>query len=226
MYSVLTVAQCLSLPWSARIRDSLVNCLTRGHDFITSQQPTDSGTDYLWVEKVTFGSHCLQKVYSLSALHTPYDQKIWSERIMNCFSLPETINEKMRHLFSNLPLFKQSPLISIDLAFLEAVQFSKHLKEERHTIFPRNNMPMTKDEYLEYIPIIWIACNQIGGHAFSSDVVRCMLSLSLCSIIRPTNIWSQWLCTWKNKVFICSWRQLQTNVSLKATLEESVRLNL
>lgn len=98
---------------------------------------------------------------------------------MNCFSLPETINEKMRHLFPILPLFKQSPLISIDLAFLEAVQFSKHLKEERHTIFPRNNMPMTKDEYLEYIPIIWIACNQIGGHALSSDVVRCMLSLSL-----------------------------------------------
>ena len=70
-YSVLEVAQCLSLPWSARIRESLVNCLTRGHDSITSQQPTDSGTDYLWVEKVTFGSHCLQKVYSLSALHTP-----------------------------------------------------------------------------------------------------------------------------------------------------------
>lgn len=178
-YSVLTVAQCLSLPWSARIRDSLVNCLTRGRNFITSEQSKNLGTDYLWVEKVTFGSHCLQKVYSLSALHTPYDQKIWSERTMKCFSLPEAINEKMRHLFSKLPLFRQSPLISIDLAFLEALQFSKYLKEERHTIFPRNNMPMTKDEYLEYIPIIWIACNQIGGHALSSDVVRCMLSLSL-----------------------------------------------
>ncbi len=85
----------------------------------------------------------------------------------------------MRHLFSILPLFKSSPLVSMDLAFLEAKQLAKRLRENRHIVFPRDIMPMTDDKYLEYIPIIWVACNQIGSNALSTDTLWSMLVLSL-----------------------------------------------
>lgn len=85
----------------------------------------------------------------------------------------------MRHLFSILPLFKSSPLVSEDLAFLEADRFSKRFKEERHIAFPRDVMPMTEDKYLEYIPVIWTTCNQKGCHALSTNDLWSMLILSM-----------------------------------------------
>lgn len=178
-YSVLTISRCLSLPWNAELRDSLVETLSRGRNFIISRQQDRLGGDYLWVEKVTFGSPWLRKTYCISALHAPYEQHIWGKSVMELFSLPGTGSKKMRHLFSMLPLFKQSRLISIDLAFLEAGKFSKRLKDNRDIIFPRDVMPMTEDKYLEYIPIIWTSCNQIGGYALSSDTLWSMLMLSL-----------------------------------------------
>lgn len=178
-YCVLTVSRCLSLPWTAKLRDILVGRLSQGRSFIMSRQQECLGSDYLWVEKVTYGSPWLRKAYCSSALHAPFEQRVWCEKIIECFSLPEAENKKMRHLFSILPLFKSSPLVSIDLAFLEADRFSQRLKEERHIVFPRDVMPMTEDKYLEYIPVIWTTCNQIGCHALSTDNLWSMLILSM-----------------------------------------------
>lgn len=178
-YSILTVVQCLCLPWDTELRQSLIECVSHGRNFILSRQQNDLGTDYLWIEKVTFGTHFLQRVYCLSAVYASCDENIWSEKTTKHFSMSEAISRKLRHLFLKLPLFEQSCLVSMELAFVEAVRLSTYLQEERFAVFPRDTMPMTKDKYLQYIPLIWTACNQKGGHLLSSEILRSMVSLSL-----------------------------------------------
>ncbi|MCJ1351567.1 MAG: hypothetical protein MMC33_001551 [Icmadophila ericetorum] len=178
-YSILTIAQCRSLPWCLELRDCLGDRLLRGRGFLKIQQTRPLKNDYLWVEKTTYGSALLRMVYCLSALHRQHDQRIWNQTIIDCFSKPGKRSKEMRSMFSKLPLLKQSPLISMDLVLVEAAHFAERLKEAKFTIFQKGEMLMTKDEYLEFIPTIWVACNQIGGCALSANAIWSMLLLSL-----------------------------------------------
>ena len=178
-YSVLTLAQCLSLPWATDVRMLLLDHLSSGRKFIKSKYTSSSEPEYLWVEKVTYGSSLLSQVYCLSALHVTCDKHDWSPEIEACFPEETTVSKILRHLFSKLPIFRHTPLPSIDLALFEAAVFLKRLKDTRHAIFPRDAMPMTQDKYLEYIPIIWTACNQSKACTLSSQTLWSMLQLSL-----------------------------------------------
>ena len=153
-YSVLTLAQCLSLPWASDIRMLLLDHLNSGRKFIQSKHTSSSEPEYLWVEKVTYGSSLLSQVYCLSATHVTCDKRNWSPEVEACFPEETTVSKKMRHLFSKLPIFRNRPLPSTDLALFEAAMLLKRLKDARHAVFPRDAMPMTQDKYVEYIPII------------------------------------------------------------------------
>lgn len=178
-YSVLILAQCLSLPWATDIRNLMLDHFDRGRKFIQSKYTSTWEPEYLWVEKVTYSCSLLSQTYCLSALHVTCDELEWSSEVQTCFPKETEGSVKLRHLFSRLSIFKQTPLPSIDLALFEATVFSKRLKEARDTIFPRDAMPMTKDEYLEYIPIIWTACNQLNECTLSSQTLWSMLQVSL-----------------------------------------------
>ena len=178
-YSMLTLAQCLSLPWATDVRMLLLDYLSSGRKFIQSKYTSSSEPEYLWVEKVTYGSSLLNQVYCLSALHMTCDKRDWSPEVEACFPKETTFSKKMRRLFSKLPIFRHTPLPSTDLALCEAAMFLKRLKDARHAVFPRDVMPMTQDKYLEYIPIIWTACNQLKACTLSSENLWSMLQLSL-----------------------------------------------
>lgn len=178
-YSVLTLARCLSLPWAIDVRMLLLNHLSNGRNFIRSKHTSSSKPEHLWVEKVTYGSSLLSQVYCLSALYVTCDKRDWSPEVEACFPEETILSKKMRHLFSKLPIFRHTPLPSTDLALFEAAVFLKRLKDVRHAVFPRDAMPMTQDKYLEYIPIIWTACNQLKACTLSSQTVWSMLQLSL-----------------------------------------------
>ena len=153
--------------------------LSNGRKFIQSNYTSSSEPEYLWVEKVTYGSSLLSQVHCLSALHVTCDKRHWSPEVEAGFPEETTASKKMRHLFSKLPIFRQTSLPSTDLALFEAAAFLKRLKDARHAVFPRDAMPMTQDKYLEYISIIWTACNQLKACILSSQNLWSMLQLSL-----------------------------------------------
>lgn len=177
-YSILIITQCLCLPWNTSLRDCLVGALSRGRGFIASQYPKDQKNHRLWIEKTTFESSLLKMAYCSIALHTTILRHVWTQNITDGFFFPD-VNGKMRNLLSALPIFAKSPLASLDLVLTEATYFSNRLKEARYSILQRDDMPMSKDKYLDYIPIVWLACNHIRGHILSSNIIRDMALLSL-----------------------------------------------
>ena len=177
-YSVLTVLQLQSLPWSAPLEEHLLLCLARGRGFIVEQSGVSSEGEHLWIEKTSYKSHLLETIYCVSAIHGLPNQWKWNPDISVCFSLSDSC-KKMRSMLLSLPLIKQSPSISIDLALIEAEHFSSRLKAARTTIFERDEIPMTKDHYIIFIAMIWTVCNQISGHVISSKMLWEMMLLSL-----------------------------------------------
>jgi len=178
-YCIIILARCLSLPWEPDLKQIIVESHDRGMRFISVAQIDDQEISYLWVEKVTYGSPVLRRVYYLTALGFPVEQPEWRHQIRRCFEASKLYTRSMHLLFSNLPLLKNSALHFVELAFVEASRLAERLTETRRIVFPRDDMPITEDKYLSYIPLIWTICNHVGGGVLSSDTLWRMILLSM-----------------------------------------------
>ncbi|KAI4157566.1 MAG: hypothetical protein LQ342_008188 [Letrouitia transgressa] len=178
-YSILTIAHCLSFPWTAALKSQLNDCILRGRQYLHTKYNTTNQLDYLWVEKVSYRSTLLYSTYCSAALNIDIREYNWSSAIIDCFSLRSGVSKQMGYLFSNLPLFQKSKPASVDLVLIEAGQVSKRLRKSRNILFTRDDIPMTADKYVEFIPMIWVACNHKSGHILSANIVWEMVLLSL-----------------------------------------------
>ncbi|KAI4213987.1 MAG: hypothetical protein LQ351_003391 [Letrouitia transgressa] len=178
-YSLLTIAHCLSFPWTADLKGQLNDSISRGRKYLYTEYSTTNKLDYLWIEKVSYRSTFLYSTYCSAALNIDVIEYSWNSTIIDCFTLPSGVSKQMGYLFSNLPLFLKSKPASNDLVLIEAGQVSKRLKKSRDILFTRDDIPMTADKYIEFIPMIWVACNHKSGHILSANIVWEMVLLSL-----------------------------------------------
>ncbi|KAL8897928.1 MAG: hypothetical protein Q9207_006959 [Kuettlingeria erythrocarpa] len=178
-YSILTIAHCLSLPWTVDLRVWLNDSISRGRQYLHSAYGSTEKHDFLWVEKVSYRSSLLHATYCSAALNIKITEHDWSSAIVECFSLQSGVRKQMGKLVSSLPLFQESPLPSLDLVFIEAGLVAKRLRKSRDALFSRDDIPMTADKYVDFIPMIWVACNHKSGHILSANTVWEMVLLSL-----------------------------------------------
>lgn len=177
-YGIITLARCLSLPLDTHLTQNIHKAYLKALDFIQSERAEDSSADYLWIEKVTYGSMLLRRVYQLTAINTRIQQRQWKEKTMRWFSISITC-QKMTPLLARVFLFAGNSMDYIGLALIEASRLAESLAEVRNIVLPRDELPMTKDEYLSHIPIIWTVCNQVHRHALSHDCLWNMIVLSM-----------------------------------------------
>ena len=178
-YSILTIAHCLSFPWTADLKGQMNDSILRGRQYLNTEYRTTDKLDRLWVEKVSYRSSLLHTTYCSAALNIDITEYKWSSAIADCFFLRSGVSTQMGHLFASLPMFQKANLASVDLVLIEAAQLSKRLRKFRDILFTRDDIPMTADKYVEFIPMIWVACNHKNAHILSSKIVWEMVLLSL-----------------------------------------------
>jgi hypothetical protein len=162
-YSVITIAQCLQLPWSADLRASILTAAKAGQKAI-SKSEGDAGetNDYLWVEKVSYGSVLLRKSYMVSALHVTHHEAPWSPDTKKLFSaFKATTTKSMSKLLTKTPLFQAHSVSFFDLVLLESAHYSRRLHAERNLVFAEADVLEANDKYVDFIPVFWVACNGI-----------------------------------------------------------------
>ena len=177
-YSILTIAHCLSFPWTTDLKGQMVDSILQGRQYLHNEYGATDKVDYLWVEKVSYRSSLLHSTYCSAALNIDIKKYNWSSAIIDCFSLSD-VRKPMGYLISTIPLFQKSKLASVDLVLIEAGQISKRLRKFRDVLFSRDDIPMTADKYVDFIPMIWVACVHRSGHILSASVVWEMVLLSL-----------------------------------------------
>jgi hypothetical protein len=178
-YSIITVGYALSLPWSAGLKDSLQDSMQQAQDYVRANFNTPQKTDFLWVEKVSYKSLLLHSVYCCAALYLHVVDVPWMSSIVDSFTLPQGSLKKTKYLLSNLPLFRDTTLSLLELNLIQAQLMATQLKLSRNSLFSRSDIPMTGDKYLEFIPMIWVTCNQKNDLSLSYKTMWEMVLLSL-----------------------------------------------
>jgi hypothetical protein len=179
-YSVITITQCLQLPWSADLRARILAAAKAGQNAI-SKSEGDAGerNEYLWVEKVSYGSALLRKSYMVSALHATHHEAPWSPDTKKLFSaFNATTTKGMVKLLTKTPLFQAHPVSFFDLVLLESAHYSGRLRAQRNLVFAEADVLEANDKYVDFIPVFWVACNSIRAHPLSPNTIwqMCLLS--------------------------------------------------
>ncbi|PYH91566.1 ent-kaurene synthase [Aspergillus ellipticus CBS 707.79] len=178
-YSVLLLADLLKLPWPRLIRDLAHTALLKGREYLTLHADDWSEGDYIWIEKVTYKLPILAETYALAAMRAPAEEKMWTTDVVNIFAVPEKKLQRMSMFFGRLPLFANVSPTAMLLAVAEAQLYSQSLRAVRLDIFPRDEMAMTEDKYLDYIPIAWTSVNTASGLTLSGKAMWDMMVISM-----------------------------------------------
>ncbi|RAK90792.1 terpenoid cyclases/Protein prenyltransferase [Aspergillus costaricaensis CBS 115574] len=180
-YGVLTLSQLERLPFGLSLsKDILQKAINRGREYIRSHQhdiAKPQRHDYVWIEKSSYASHLLRKVYCVAALNASVEPIAYTVDLAQLFQLPSTAG-KLKSLLQGTPLVDKSTIASLDLALIEASLWSMHLKERKHEVFPSLQGQTGQDWHLDLTPAIFTACNAIGGTPLSPGVLWDMILLS------------------------------------------------
>lgn len=179
-YAIATLLQCTCLPFNKATIARLKKAIEAGQQYVVVCYPTDKGTDYFWVEKTNYEPEFLKTVYCSMAVWSGASETLsWTSDIIRAFNVAQSHAGRIAALLSLLPVMKTFPLASLDLVLLEASYAASNLRNKHNIIMQRSEIGFTKDKYLDYIPVIWLACNHMAGHAVKDSAIREMLLLSL-----------------------------------------------
>lgn len=181
-YCALTLSQLLRLPFNQEFQDSQLRpALLRAQEYVKAHwnDPMKSDHhDYLWVEKVSYSSGLLRKVYAVAALNAKVDPLSFSADLSQYFTVSNDF-DRIKTLLQSIPMFQTPTMVSWHLTLLEAALWTRYLQESKHDIYLPVEGQNTKDKHMSLIPVIWTACNSIGNHVLSPNTIWELIFISL-----------------------------------------------
>ena len=178
-YAILTLRATSSLPWMAQMKAQITLAIQNGQQFLSECGSTWKSAQYLWVEKVTYGSSSLSEAYCLAAMRTTEASRQWSSVVKDLLQVPEKAVEKISKLFSSLQGFHAEPAWKIEACVLEGLLFVPQLKSARADILP--GQKAAKNEYLNFIPCTWVLVNNMQHLFLNAKLLWDMMVLTLCN---------------------------------------------
>ena len=176
-YVVLTLTCLSSLPWLSIFGSRIATAIQKGQELIRDALDSSAEPEYLWIEKVTYSSSILRQAYCLAALKAKPSSHTWGDAMRSLADIPTKKLTQFAQFFCRLPLFSKTPQWQLKASITEGYLFYPQLQRMSLAIFPRKDM--TKDDYLEYIPLIWTASNTSRDTPLSANFLWDMMVISM-----------------------------------------------
>ena len=178
-YGVLTLAAVFPLPWIECLKEDIRLAMQKGQRFLIQAQGDWNKPQYLWIEKVTYGSPRLSEAYCLAAMRPSISSHAWSKQISNLVHVTEKSISKFSKLISSLMIFQGEPLWRLKASAIEGYAFLPLLKSARMDILPRQKG--ARNKYLDFIPCTWVLINNHKGLFLQANLVWDMMVLTMCN---------------------------------------------
>ena len=178
-YSILTLSEIVWVADIVGLHDEVAHAIQGGQDRLIQLRNEWTKHQYLWIEKVTFGSHVLSEAYCLAALKIKPKSYVWSGLVRGLFDVQKpSILEHTRFL-ATLRAFQNEPFWEIKAIVVEAHIFLPQLKSALADILPRQKG--AKDAYLGLVPCAWIIVNYFDKLFLSANLLWDMMILTVCN---------------------------------------------
>lgn len=178
-YSVLLLAYISRLPWSSLLHEVIHTSVIKGREYLARHIDDWSEGDYIWIEKVSYRLPILSETYCLAAMKISTEETVWNSKIKDIFTIPDEKLRTMSKFLKRLPMFRDTCPETILWSIAEAHFYFQKLKTMRLEIFPRDDMDLTKDKYLEFIPMCWTIVNATTGFSLSGHIMWEMMLISM-----------------------------------------------
>lgn len=178
-YGILTLAAVSSIPWVSPVRGQIDHAIETGQHFLTQAQDRENISQYLWVEKVTYGSYILCESYLLAALRPSLSSHTWSSRISSLVQISEESVTRFSNLVSTLSLYRDQPLWRLEASAIEGHAFLPLLKSTHTDILPKQ--AKAKNEYMNFIPCTWVLVNNQQYLFLQANLLWDMMVLTVCN---------------------------------------------
>lgn len=178
-YSILLLAYISRLPWPVSLHKVACASLLRGKGYLKLHASEWSEGEYIWIEKINYRLPILCEAYCLAAMKVSADEKAWTSEVKDIFTVSEKYLETMSKFLEQLPLFQSASPDRLLFAMVEARFYQVKLNGIRLDIFPRDNLRMSKDKYLEFIPVCWTTVNATNGFPLSGEIMWDMMVISM-----------------------------------------------
>jgi hypothetical protein len=175
-YALLTLKRLASLPWNKELETEIHDSISYGTSFLEANESKWNSPEFIWVEKVTYGSAILSETYCLAALQAS-SVYIWGERVSSLCKIHRKAVDKFSQFFSQLPILSREPNWRLRASTIEGYLFAPALHQTRLDVFLRKDM--ADDKYLEYIPFTWTMCNNATDFGLSTQGMWDMMVISM-----------------------------------------------
>jgi hypothetical protein len=178
-YAVLTLKALSSLPFSDKLPEEILIRIQQSRRFLRECGTSWEKPQYLWIEKVTYGSPFLSEAYYLAAIHKTKQGHKWTEKAKSLVQIAPKEEKKITQLFSELQCFQSEPRWKIYLCVLEGLVFLPRLRSSHTTVL--GGEQSAKNEYLSFIPCTWVVVNNVRKLFLNTYLLWDMMVLTLCN---------------------------------------------
>ena len=176
-YAILTLVALQCLPQADLLESKTRSAIESGRQALLKSENEWTTPEYIWIEKVTYGSSALSEAYCMAAMNAPCRMLPWNEETKDLIAIPLKQAMMLRVFFNNLPEYLGQPGWKILASVIEGFAYLPQLKAARLEIFPRQKS--ANDKYLTYVPITWTLVNNCKGHFLDGALLWDMIVVSM-----------------------------------------------
>nr|ANM86663.1 putative ent-kaurene synthase [Cladonia uncialis subsp. uncialis] len=180
-YSILTLLALQGLPQARPLTFKIQSAIQAGRQVLAQAERQRGKPQYLWIEKVTYGSSILGETYCLAARNAPCLHNAWSDKVEKTVTTTATDAISLSEFFHRIPDYSDIPEWKILASVIEGSLYLQKLKVSRYEIFPRQQS--SEDKYLNYIPCVWIIVNNCTGVLLDSTLVWDMMVILMLDFL-------------------------------------------
>jgi hypothetical protein len=174
-YGLIALKCVSSSHWAPSISSRASESILKATVFLEQRSPKWSEAEYLWIEKVTYCSPDLSQAYCIAALKCPGPQQ--EVTLKSFHKVSSKAVQKYTGFFHGLPLFSNTPEWLLQLSITESFLVRSQLENHHVEIFPQRETPTQR--YLDYIPITWVATNNVLPSKLDNNSLFEMMVLSI-----------------------------------------------